>query len=344
MYEISKRLVARGHSLEWISCGWAGSPSSDVIDGIRVRRFPGVPATHLGAFTRLRTGERPDVVIDDLAHALPWGSHIGSRIPVVVFFRHRHARTLSGQVNPFTAGLLAGLERKYARIYSGCRFVTEAVHSVKDLLELGIPYENCVRIPPGVDSLAFRPGIAAAEPTVVYFGGLRRYKRPDHAIRAFEILKRSVPEARLVVVGDGPSLTTMKQQTRDLGLAGSVRFLGRLDYPTLADVVRTAWVNIHCSVAEGWCLSAMEAAACGVPTAAYAVAGVTESIKENVSGLLARDGVVEDLGKCLGTAIQLHGTFAQTARARALEFSWDNTALAWERTLAETSLGASGPE
>ena len=51
-----------------------------------------------------------------------------------------------------------------------------------------------------------------------------------------------------------------------------------------------AWVNLTASSAEGWCLTVMEAATCGTPSAALRVGGLPESIVDGETGLLADDG------------------------------------------------------
>ena len=61
-----------------------------------------------------------------------------------------------------------------------------------------------------------------------------------------------------------------------------------------AELYARAWVNLTASSAEGWCLTVMEAATCGTPSAALRVGGLPESIVDGETGLLADDGPALD--------------------------------------------------
>lgn len=333
VFEVSRRLSAAGDEVHLVSAGWIGSKSRTVIDGVQLSRFPSYGGPHLAQPFLLRSRSRPDVVIDDLAHVIPWGSPWLSSIPGTVFFRHLHARTLSGQVGPTTARFLEKVERSYRLVYRDWPFVTETLASVRDLSRLGIPETRCRVIRPGVDTRLFKPGTKATTPLIVYFGGMRRYKRPEHALRAFASLRAAGSNFDLAVVGSGPELPGLRVLAERLKLGSSVSFLGRVDRQHLSRVLSRAWVNLHCSTAEGWGYSLLEAAASGVPTVAYRVPGLTESVAEGVSGLLVNENEPEALARGVTEILSKIREWAETSRDYSLRFDWNATASAWQTHL-----------
>lgn len=334
-FEIHRRLVARGHEVRMVSSGWPGAPSHADIDGVQIRRFPSYLLPHAVHPLMVRLGSRPNVVVDDLAHPIPWATPVFSRLRGTAYFHHLHRRTLRGQVGGVTASLLTAFERSYGRVYSEWPFVASTPSSVRDLSQLGIPATRCRVIPPGVNSELFRPGPRSDTPRLVYFGGMRSYKRPAHAILALYLLRKSGVEAELMVVGQGPALESMRTLCASLSLESRVRFLGRLAGADLAQVVGSAWVNLHCSVAEGWGLSIVEAAACGVPTVAYRVPVLTESIVEGRTGRLVADGDPAAMARAIAEMLPEAQSWSRPCREYAEGLSWDRTVDAWEQHLRE---------
>lgn len=325
--ELGKRFVEAGDDFRVVSSGWRGCRPRETILGVQIVRFPGPIAAHASIAFLDRFVPEVDVVVDDLAHVVPWASPLLTRHPGTAFFHHLHDRTLDGQVSRRAAGVLRSLERLYPIIYRKWPFVTESIRAVEDLVTLGVAPERIVRIPPGVDCERFVPGVRSKVPLVVYFSGLREYKRPEHAILAFRRLVENGASAKLVVVGEGPMLPELRQESADLGKR--VQFVGRLSQEALARLLSSAWAHVECSVAEGWGLTALEAAASGIPTVAYSVPGIDESVVDGETGLLVRDGDVEQLAAALGSVLASSQRWERRCVQRAREFSWEHTFKAW---------------
>lgn len=332
--EVGRRLVQMGHEVNLVCATWRGSPGHAIVDGVRVRRFLGPAGPHLALPWLLRQNPPPDVVVDDLAHVVPWATPRLARVPGVAFFRHLHARSLPGQVPLGAAAALAAAERTYPILYHDWQFVTEARSSVDDLIGLGVPQSQCKVIRPGVDTDLFRPGRKTIIPQLVYFGGLRRYKRPSHALYAFRRLDEGGFDGTLVVVGDGPELTNLKVLTRRLGLEGRVSFPGRLQTHELAHLLSSSWINIHCSQTEGWGYSVLEAAAAGVPTAAYRVPGIVESVSDGNTGCLVPDNDPQELGDAVLEMVGHQGGWASRCRTYAESMPWESCASQWATALS----------
>lgn len=335
IYEVGRRLVGRGHDVLWVTVRWGGCGGTCEIGGVKVFRMPSNLAAHVMVPSVIRRSS-PDVIVDDLAHAVPWGSERFVENPGTVFFHHLHRRSLWGQASPPVAFVLSTLEALYPIIYRRWPFVTVSETSVADLIRLGIPGGRIAKIPPGVDTDFYAPSHKTGHPSIIYFGGMRDYKRPWECLYVFREVLRRYPDARLTVVGEGPSLSIVKAIAGDLKLNRHVDFTGRLRVEELRDLLSKSWVNIHTSLTEGFGLSILEASACGVPTVAYAVPGVSETIKNGKNGILVHDGDRRALTGAVLTILDSYSNeWVKNPREIALGYSWDRTACMWEEHLIE---------
>jgi len=119
-------------------------------------------------------------------------------------------------------------------------------------------------------------------PTVVFIGRLSANKRPEHAIRAFGLARRQLPDAQMWVIGSGPEEARLRK------LAGpGVTFLGHVPEEAKRERLGRAHALVATSVREGWGLVVTEAAATGTLAIGYDVAGLRDSIGAS-GGILTR--------------------------------------------------------
>ena len=104
----------------------------------------------------------------------------------------------------------------------------------------------------------------------------------------FDVLER-IPEATLDVVGDGDHRPDLEAEIERRGLGDRVRMHGYVDLERKTELYGQAWVNLTASASEGWSLTVMEAALCGTPSGALPVGGLSESIVDGETGVLAPD-------------------------------------------------------
>ena len=334
IFEVGKYLISKGHEVQLLTGSWKGAPRHETIEGIHIHRYGNRLGPHLVHPAYLRYHKEADLVIDDLAHAAPWFSPWLTRKPGIALFRHLHARTLMGQASLPLARILTLLEREYPLIYRKWPFVTHSKKGAEDLEKLGVETDKITIIPPGVDTHLFRVGKKTEKPSILYFGGMRPYKRPEHALIALKLLLNKGIDANLSMVGDGPSLNFLKSLATDLHLQNRVKFTGRLSEEDLSKLISESWINVHCSISEGWCISVMEAAASGVPTVAYKVPGISESVKEGVTGKLVEDGDLTSLAKSLEESLSdPDNSAASKCLQHASNYSWEAVSQAWEKRL-----------
>ena len=332
--EVGRRLVNDGHEVTLLTGGFKGCNKVDKIDGINVLRYGRKIGIHL-VVPILLIKNSYDLVINDLGHAVPWPSTFLEKGKRVVFFRHLHARSLPGQVNPILAKIITAVEKTYPIIYRDTPFVTESSTSRNDLLKMSIKGENIEVIPPGVDHERFKPGEKTEFPSLVYFGGMREYKRPEVSIYLTYELSKIFPDIRLYFVGDGQGIEKVKRLTSELGIESNVQFMGKLEDDILASTVTESWINIHSSVTEGWAYSVLESASAGTPTVAYDVPGISDSILNGQNGIKVKNGNLHDL---LDAALMILDDPLQwwvSAHEVAEEYGWNETVRSWERLILE---------
>ncbi|MGZ8313143.1 MAG: glycosyltransferase, partial [Allosphingosinicella sp.] len=111
-------------------------------------------------------------------------------------------------------------------------------------------------------------------------------------IEALARLRPQAPQARLVVVGDGPERPALERQCAALGLAGAVHFTGAATRDEVAAWLRRAWLLAVPSLtardgdAEGLPTVLLEAAASGLPAVGSDHAGIPEAIVDGKTGFV----------------------------------------------------------
>ena len=323
--------------MHWLTGGSSKLEKRETVDGIFIHRFGKLLLPHFAHIIFLLRNRDADVIVDDLAHAIPWLSPWFSKIPGVAHFYHLHARTLNGQTSRHIAPLISTIEKRYGFIYKSWPFVAFSSSSASDLHSVGIERNRVIKIPLGVDTDLFRPGIKSERPTIVYFGGMRPYKRPDHVLLLLRTILEKGHDVMLYMIGDGPSLPHLRVLARRLRIEKNISFFGKVSDSTLSSLISQAWVNVHCSISEGWGLSIIEAAACGVPTAAYKVPGVVESVKDGTTGILVRDGDIDALSDSVCQLLFNSTISSAQCQAYARVYSWSVTASLWEKILKKAA-------
>jgi len=324
VYEVGKRLAKMNNEIHLVSVNSGNLPDYEIVDDIIIHRIRGNIMAHFYVPKMIKK-INPDVIIDDLGQAVPWLSSWFTNKKVIVLFYHLHARSLPGQVNPFLAKIITIIEKNYRIIYKNNIFVTESNTSLKDLIALGIKNENIIKIPLGIDLNLFKPGKKSENVQLIYFGGLRKYKRPELAIRVYEMLYKEIENLKLIIVGSGPMLNELKNYVNNKNY--NIIFTGRVSDEELAKLVRESWVNLHFSVTEGWGLSIMESSSSGTPTVALKAPGVVETINDGKNGFLVEN--IDDFKEKILKIIENEDQFSKNARKFAENFSWDKTAELW---------------
>lgn len=345
--EVATGLAAAGWAVTVLCAAYPGSPREAWRQDVRYL----YRGSKLGVYARglwQTFKQRPDRVVD-VQNGLPFFTRLVRRTGVVVLVHHVH-REQWPVVYPGWKGRLGWwLESRLApRLYRDCRYVTVSEASKAELLELGVDASRIDVVHNGTDPAPLRQRPRAAEPTLVCVGRLVPHKQIEHAIDAIAVARKSLPAARLVVVGSGWWEGELRAYALERGVADAVEFRGHVSEADKHAAYDEAWLLALPSLKEGWGLVVGEAAAHGVPAVAYRSAGgPTESVHEGQSGLL----VDEHTEFCAVVTSLLQDEAARQrlslgAVTSADRFTWAATVRSFDRVLhgeavpAGTQVGA----
>lgn len=152
----------------------------------------------------------------------------------------------------------------------------------------------CKVIPNVLDLQRFSPRrptpVATDKPHVVVTRNLERIYGIDTAIRAFHLMIREHPGARLTIAGSGPDEPMLRALVHELGLDESVSFSGRLTNEEVASLYESADLLLNASREDNSPNSLIEALACGVPVVSTNAGGIPFLVEDRVSALLVPVG------------------------------------------------------
>ncbi len=189
-------------------------------------------------------------------------------------------------------------------------------------------------IPTGLPADRFQPGdgerfrgafgLPSGRPLVTYVGRVAHEKNIEFLVRAFTEVRRAVPQALLVIAGEGPARESLRRLVAERGLTEDVRFVGYLDRNTaLLDCYAAASVFVFASRTETQGLVLLEALAQGTPVVSTAALG-TKSILTSACGALIAEEREEPFAAAIVRVLsnpELRDVLAQQARIYARGWS-----------------------
>jgi glycosyltransferase involved in cell wall biosynthesis len=179
-----------------------------------------------------------------------------------------------------------------------------------------------------------RAGLPADRPLITYIGRVAHEKNIDFLIRMFAEVLKSVPEALLVIAGEGPAREPLRQLVQRLGLTEAVHFVGYLERQTaLLDCYAAADVFVFASRTETQGLVLLEAMAQGAPVVSTAELG-TRSILKPGCGALVVEEELESFAATVTRVLRTESLRRELAeRGRLYARTWSSAVMA--RRLAQ---------
>jgi glycosyltransferase involved in cell wall biosynthesis len=334
LHEVFGRLARWGDRITLLCSGFTGAPPRAELDGIDVHRVGGRYGFALRArryFRRRLRQQGFDVIVEDL-NKIPLFTPAWSATPVLLLVHHLFGRTAFQEAALPVAIVTWLLERPLPRAYGRVPVVAVSESTADDLVRRGFDRSAVRVIPNGVDLQVLTPdgpGDRFPDPTLLYLGRLKRYKRVDLLIEAISRLKRSPAAPRLLIAGQGDHREALEAQVRRRGLEDRVSFLGFVPEDRKLELLRRSWLHVLTSPKEGWGISNLEAAACGTPTVASDSPGLRDSVVHGKTGCLVPHGDVDALAAGIESLLlddDARGEMGRAARRFAEGFSWDASA------------------
>ncbi|RME21685.1 MAG: glycosyltransferase family 1 protein, partial [Candidatus Zixiibacteriota bacterium] len=287
--ELLRRLVSYGHSVTLFCSGWSGCFPEETVEGVRIIRrgnrfnFNLIAPWHL---RRLVKRESFDILVEDI-NKIPFYTPWYLKLPRLIVIPHLFADSVFQEINFILGSYIYLAERPLIHVYRGCRFNVISESTAADLAARGVPEKDISIVYCGIDRKVYAhdPSVPKAErPTILYLGRIKKYKSIQHLIAAFARVREELPEARLMVVGDGDYLPALKAQAAELGLTEAVEFPGFVSVEDKVNRMRRAHVAVLPSLKEGWGLTNIEANAVGTAVIAADSPGLRDSVRDNETG------------------------------------------------------------
>jgi glycosyltransferase involved in cell wall biosynthesis len=261
-------------------------------------------------------------------------------LPVTTDFRtrfHQYSRH-------YGLGWLAGSIQAYLRnLHNRGQATFVPTRALRDELAAQ-GFQRVEVVARGVDTALFTPtrrraalraawGAAEGAPVLLYVGRLAAEKNVRLALRAFTAVCQGQPQARMVVVGDGPQRRRLQAEFAQVHFAGAQRG------EALAEHYASADVFLFPSESETFGNVTLEALASGLAVVAFDCAAAAECIRHGHSGWLVPPG---DHGGFIAQAWRTAGgpglvpgaPLREQARAAALAAGWDAVLQRFEQRLA----------
>jgi glycosyltransferase involved in cell wall biosynthesis len=186
-------------------------------------------------------------------------------------------------------------------------FIANSAELRRELIQARFPSEHVLHISNGVDVEHFRPGPQHSEyrrqtnlppgPLVLFVGRLDPQKGVATLLAAARSLIPTIPELRVVLLGDGPLRSELEANVRQAGLSERVLFRGVVE--NVAPYLQAADVFVLPSLGEGMPNALLEAMATGLPCIATGVGGTMDVVTDGEDGLLVEPGNAVHLADAL---------------------------------------------
>lgn len=328
---IGARWVEQGHAVT-IACSQevihgSSLPGNEQVRGIQVIRT-GSPSSRVYPLVKLTRRISPDfdlIIENIMGFPIFLPQFLPSGTPLIAIKHHFEGKAFIKGQGPIKGSVGLALESVFQPLmYRNTPFVGVSIKTANEIRDKWItPLGPLEIVPPGIDldpdSL---PPYRSEKPLVLYFGAIDTgRKRVDHLIEAFRRVIQMVPDAELVIGGDGPDRARLEKEASGL----PVRFLGFISEEQKHALLSSAWLFASPSMTEGFGITWVEANAYGLPLVGYDLD--LDTVNESCSIMVDRNDI-RGLSNAMLQLIndeELRATMSVSARDNARRFSWDTS-------------------
>ncbi|MGZ5486676.1 MAG: glycosyltransferase family 4 protein, partial [Nitrososphaeraceae archaeon] len=331
-YEISKRLVKKGHDVTLVTPRFTNCSNSEIIDGIKIIRYGGKYTLFLRAkyyYRKYLKQENFDIIIDQI-NTVPFftTSYISNK--KVVCLIYQLSREFWFREIKFPINFLGYYFFELAWLKRYRKFPTITIsQSTKSDLEK-INFKNINIVPVGISAPIFpqmKTNKNNGELTLVYLGRLTKTKKTFDVLKAFEIVNEKYPNIKLSIIGDGYLKKNLMKYANSMKYGSNITFHGFLNEKEKFTILSNANLLVVSGVREGWGMVVTEANSVGIPAIGYNIPGLRDSIIDGKTGLLCETNP-EDMAKKIVEFFKdkiLQEKLAKEALEYSHKFTWDKS-------------------
>lgn len=344
-WRISRHLAERGAIVTFLTSREPHQARVETKDGIVIRRMGGRFTVYPRVMAWLALWRREYQLAFDCMNGIPFLSRLvlRRRTRVVSVVHHVHDLQFNAYFSAPLAWLGRFIESTVASwVYRDSTTVTVSESSRRALREklgwrapIEIIHNGGVQGP--LKPLDDAPD-DMGDPAIVSLGRLVVQKRVSKVADLARTLEAEHPRLRVHIVGRGPEGEHLAEQISRDGTADRVRLHGFLPEEDKNSVLTSSHLHVTASEFEGWGLTVIEAARLGVPTVAYDVDGLRDSVRDGETGWLVREG--EELADVVSRALKelsdphRRAAVRRACRAWADRFTWEASGAEMTRLVA----------
>jgi glycosyltransferase involved in cell wall biosynthesis len=357
---LAKALTGLGHEVHVVTLDFPGAPDEETFGSLHIHRV-GVnlpaPTFHtwvllFNHFFEKRVGQlaktygRPDVihVHDWLTASAGVASKHMLRVPLVMTFHSTEASRSALSSSPESA-MVEGLEWwgsfEAARIIAVSNWMKNQVIS-----QFKVPAMKVSEIPNAVDMAKFeravdievtrrRWNVKPGEQLITAVGRLTAQKGFDDLIRAYPLILKAVPGAKLLVIGDGYMRGELNGLATREHVSAGTTLAGFIPDSDLIDAIKSSDVVAVPSRFEPFGIIALEAMAARVPLIASRVGGLAEIVEDSVDGLATEPNSPRSIADATVRVLsdpKMAKRLVKKASEKVKSYTWEHSAIETVKT------------
>lgn len=332
IFELAKRWVKMGHKVS-LFCGQdvrRDLPPEEKIDGIHIYRRGGRYTLYFWAFWYYLTKFRKECdALVDIQNGIPFFSVLYCRKPKVAFSYHVHRMQWFFEF-PFPLNFVGYFFERFLFpfFYRNTQIIAISKTTRTELIKIGFKKKNIHIVYSGVEKKKnHAKNNKFSQPTILYLGRIKKYKRVDVLVRIMPLILKQIPNARLVIAGWGTEAARITDVSMKSVIRRKIKILGPVSESEKKHFLEKSWVFVNPSIGEGWGIAIIEANLYGTPAVAFNVNGLSESIRHEETGFLAKDedDFIDKICLVLKNT-KLRETMSKSSVGWAEKFNWDDAA------------------
>ncbi len=355
---VSGAMIRKGHKALVVCAGGPPMPAGDSFvdeEGVPVKMYGGGVSERwrgyayaLGVAWTLWTRRRDY----EVAYFLMQGLQLATGIPVArllgkpVVMKFSGSSLVVGMQASFVGRLCLWMLKRWA-----ARILVLNPGMVEECRQVGIDLNKVGFMPNPVDVDVFCPvdvatkralraelGVEPEAGIVLYVGRMGPEKRLESLLEGFALVRERLPQARLVLVGDGPERGRVEQEAKRLNLGASLTLTGRQNGVGVRKWMQASDAIALVSELEGLPCVLIEGMAAGLPAIASNIPGNTQVVTPGENGLLTEVGDARSIATAIEAMLTdraLGERLGQQSRELAVErFSSDRVVAMYEELFA----------
>lgn len=346
-WRISRHLAELGAIVTFLTSREPHQARVETKDGVVIRRMGGKFTVYPRVMAWLVLWRREYHLAFDCMNGIPFLSRLvlRRRTKVVSIVHHVHDLQFNAYFSAPLAWFGRFMESTVASfVYRDCTTVTVS-ESSREAMRAKLGWRAPIEIIHNGGVAGPRKHLDDApaprelgSPAVVSLGRLVVQKRVSRVADLAHQLAEPFPDLRVHIIGRGPEGEHLAEQIERDRTTGRVLLHGFLPEEDKNSVLSSCHLHVTASEFEGWGLTVIEAARLGVPTVAYDVDGLRDSVRDGETGWLVREG--ENLADVVERALKeladprRAAEVQRACRAWASRFTWEASGARMARLVA----------